>query len=94
MYKHIALIALLLPFSGYAITKQERRQEIIRELDKIEERCNWLKEVIKHNYWVLYISGPSFYKEADELYQRALVLEAELKTIDLELAQESSCTKN
>lgn len=30
-YKNIALIALLLPFSGYAITKQERIKQIDKE---------------------------------------------------------------
>jgi len=28
MYKNIALLALLLPFSGYALTKQERINEL------------------------------------------------------------------
>ena len=93
MYKNIALIALLLPFSGYANTKQERRQEILCELNKIETRALWISEVVKHNYWVIYLCKDSFREEARELHTRAVALDAELKAIELELLQETTCTK-
>jgi hypothetical protein len=47
MYKNIALIALLLPFSGYAITKQER----IREIEKISYALN--QQAIKE--WIEFL---------------------------------------
>ncbi len=38
MNKSIALIALLLPFSGYTQTKQEREQELTAKMNKATER--------------------------------------------------------
>ena len=93
MYKNIALLALLLPFSGYAITKQERKQEIIKEMVALEARALWLQDVVKHNFWVMYISGDSFRKEAHELHDRTVVLLAELNQIELELLQGKTCSK-
>ncbi|MBS1987139.1 hypothetical protein JST99_04380 [Candidatus Dependentiae bacterium] len=92
MYKNIALVALLLPFSGYAITKQERQIEILLESREIGERVQWLKDVLKSHYWILFISGDSFRKEAKELHERAVALDKEFKAIELELMQEKACT--
>lgn len=94
MSKRLALIALLLPFSGYAITKHERRHEILQELHRLEQSCDWYKDLIKHNAWILYISGSSLCKELTDIHDKAVVLEAELHQIELELMQEQvSCTK-
>ncbi|MBS1986607.1 hypothetical protein JST99_01600 [Candidatus Dependentiae bacterium] len=93
MYKHIALIALLLPFSGYAITKQERKNDILQELKKIEDRAMWYRDFVKNNYWAAVFSKKSIVTNLDELYQRAIALEAELNQIELEIMQEEACSK-
>lgn len=92
-HTHVALLALLLPFSGYGITKHERRQEILQELNQMQEHGQWIKDLIKHNAWIVYISGESLRKEFSDMYDKAVVLEAELHQIELEIMQEQSCTK-
>ena len=93
MYKNIALLALLLPFSGYAITKQERQQEIIQQMNAFAMRALWIQDVIKHNFWTVYIHGEDFRKETADLYDKTMILQQELNQIELELAQEKTCVK-
>ena len=94
MYKHIALIALLLPFSGSAITKQERKQEIIQEVQQLNASMNYLSELIKHNAWILLLSGESITKKIEEYEARMSVLTKEYNQVELELFQESTCIKS
>lgn len=93
MYKNIALLALLLPFSGYAITKQERQQEIIKEAQQLESGMNYLSDLIKHNAWVVYVSGSSILEKIKEAVAQMEALKEEYAQIELELAQEKKCSK-
>ena len=46
MYKNIALIALLLPFSGYSISKKAR----IKEIEMTIDRLNMQQEIVLMNF--------------------------------------------
>lgn len=93
MYKNIALLALLLPFSGYAITKQERKQEILQEFASINKDLEYTLEVIKNNYWVTYLEPDRLIQKAKDAIVKAKALQEELDQIEKELEQEKTCTK-
>lgn len=93
MYKHIALLALLLPFSGYAITKQERLQEILQEAAQIDSSMEYLAEMLKNNAWMIYVSGDSILQKSIEASQRIQELKKEYTQLELEIAQEKKCSK-
>ncbi len=93
MYKNIALLAILLPFSGYAQTKQERRQEIIEELQKMDSQQAFILELIKHNAWIVFISGDSIRKNNNEVMIRVKQLQEELAQIELDLLKDKKCSK-
>lgn len=93
MYKNIALIALLLPFSGYAITKQERKQEIINELQKMDSEQAFILELIKHNAWIAFISGESIRQNNKEIMARVHQLQEELAQIELDLLKDKKCSR-
>lgn len=92
MYKNIALLALLLPFSGYAITKQERKQkqerqnEIVKEVLQIESEMIYLQDMIKHNAWLLFVSGETIRKSATEAREKILALNVEYYKLESELS--------
>lgn len=94
MYKNIALLALLLPFSGYAITKQERKEQIMSQIAQIEKSLNFTVEIMKHNLWAVFIYPSYFKNEAIQARDKAIALQKELDEIDLALQQEQACTKN
>ena len=97
MYKNIALLALLallLPFSGYALTKQERIEEIKQEVRQVTARMQYEVDLIKNNAWIIYLNGASILKRLDALDAELIALTNEYNQIQLELYQEKTCTKN
>ena len=94
MYKNIALLALLLPFSGYAITKQERVEEIKKEVQQVTVRMQYTVDLIKNNAWIIYLNGASLLKRIDALDAEMIALTNEYNQLELEIYQELTCTKN
>ncbi len=92
MHKNIALLVLLLPFSGSAITKQERSQmkarqdQIVKEVLQMEADMVYLAELIKHNAWMLYIDGDSIRKKALDAREKMLALNVEYYRLESELS--------
>ena len=75
-----------------AQTKQERRQEIIDEVAKIESEQNFILELIKHNAWIVFISGESIRQNNKEVMVRVHQLQEELiaKLKNLSMDQNTS----
>ncbi len=94
MYKNIALLALLLPFSGYAITKQERKDEIVKEAQQLDASMRYLADMVKYNAWIMLSSGGTIMKKIEEAEAKMLALNQEYAQIELELSQETKCSKN
>ena len=92
-YKSLSLAALLLPFSGYAITKQERQQELLKQVQQFEYEMAYLSDMIKHNAWITYVSGDPINQRALDVGDRMLALTKEYNQTELELLQEKTCTK-
>jgi len=89
MSKRLALIALLLPFSGVAITKQERKEAIIAEMKELSESMNHYARMMENNLWFAACFPDFFLKPMKEIDKRGYELEDELKQIEEELKQET-----
>lgn len=94
MYKRIVLIALLLPFSGYAQTKQERREEIVKEVQSIESYLMFMQDVVKNNFWVMVVNPTYFRDLGIESQAKLIALQKEYNQLEKELTQEDTCTKS
>jgi len=94
MNKSLILAGLLLPFSGYAITKEERKEQIVTEIRQIEANLLWIQDIIKHNFWITFISGDEIRTEVNEARGKLLSLQAELNKIEAQQREEFSCIKS
>ncbi len=88
MYKNIALIALLLPFGGYAQTKQERKQEILAELKKLDGQVEHMVKLIENNLFFAALCPNYFTDMATNIDNQGADLEKELNKINKELEME------
>ena len=88
MYKNIALIALLLPFSGYAQTRQERKQEILVELKKLDAQVEHMVNLIENNLFFAAFCPKYFTDMATKIDNQGAELEKELDQINKELELE------
>ncbi len=86
MYKNIALIALLLPFSGYAITKEERKQEILVEIKKLDDQVEHLVKLIESNLFFAAFFPDYFTDTAKKIDAHGAELEKELEEINKQIA--------
>ena len=82
-----------MPFSGYAITKQERQQELLKQVQQFEYEMAYLSDMIKHNAWITYVSGDPINQITLEVEERMIALTKEYNQSELELLQEKTCTK-
>jgi len=85
MYKNIALLALLLPFSGYAITKQERKQEIETEIKGLYAQVDHMVKLMENNLFFAAFFPGYFRQMAKEIDDRGSELQKELDQINKEL---------
>lgn len=90
MYKNIALIALLMPFSGYAVTKEERKQEILAELKKLDEQVEHMVKLIENNLFFAALCPKYFTDMATKIDDQGAELEKELEKINKELETEQA----
>ncbi len=90
MYKNIALIALLLPFSGYAQTKQERKQEILAEIKDLYAQTDHMVKLMENNLFFAALFPTYFTDIAKKIDDRGEELNKELDQINAELKLELS----
>lgn len=91
MKKSFILVALLAPSFCLAQTKEERKQEILKQISTLESEMQWVQELIKNNYWFLYFHAQAIRDRSLEVKGIANELQKELDQIELELKQEQSC---
>jgi len=87
-HTHGALLALLLPLSGYAITKEERKKEIEIEFVKLDEEINHLVKLIENNLFFASFCPDYFTERAQKIDARGAELQAELQRLEEELNNE------
>jgi hypothetical protein len=85
MNKSIALLALLLPFSGYAITKKERKQEILAEIKDLYAQTDHMVKLMENNLFFAALFPTYFSDMAKKIDARGEELNKELDQINLEL---------
>ena len=89
-YKSLSLAALLLPFSGYAITKQDRQHELLKQVQQLEYEMAYLSDMIKYNAWISHVSGDPINERAIEVKERVLALTKQYNQTERDLLQEKS----
>jgi len=87
MNKSIILAVLLVPCLCLAKTKKEileRQAAIVAEVKEIESNVKYLDDIIKYNFWVVYLDPERFRTQFAEFKERTIALNKEYYQLEEE----------